>query len=175
MKECFVNIPGFENSYLISKEGNIKSLPKDNYSKGESLLKPSIKRNGYACAVLFKNTKRNYIGVHRLVALTFIPNPENKLHVNHKDGNKLNNHVENLEWMTASENQKHSYNVLLRTRQKGSENKRSKLVIQVSKDGFLVGVYASISECERETKISSSNIMRCLSGKRKSAGKYLWY
>ena len=90
-----------ENSYLVSNDGQVKSL------KSKKLLKFLSLRGGYRSVYITKINKK--IKVHRLVALAFIPNNDsNKKLVNHKDGNKLNNHVDNLEWTTASENVQHA-------------------------------------------------------------------
>jgi len=90
-------------TYKIDENGNI-------YSKYlKSFLQPKLGDNGYYEVTLFLDGKRHYKSVHRLVAETFIPNPENKLCVNHIDGNKLNNNVYNLEWVTHSENTKHAF------------------------------------------------------------------
>ena len=72
-------------------------------------LKPKIDKYGYETVVLTKNGSRKNFTVHKLVAWTFIPNPENKPQINHKDGNKLNNRVSNLEWVTEKENQIHKW------------------------------------------------------------------
>ncbi len=110
------SVPGYEEEYQISNTGLIKSLArvvKSNstnhwYTKSEKLLKPEIMNSGYYRVQLLKNGIINRFLVHRLVAKVFIPNPLDKPEVNHKDGNKLNNHVENLEWVTISENKKHA-------------------------------------------------------------------
>ena len=110
------DIKGFEKLYQISNKGQIKSLTKKRgfYQAKEMILKQKITKFGYANITLLKNNKPSFCVVHRLVAETFIPNPENKPQVNHKDGNKLNNHVSNLEWCTCSENMKHAYKNNLR-------------------------------------------------------------
>ena len=109
------DIPGYENLYAITKYGRIWSYPKPCSSREGKWLKQQIMINNKGRSTphrhyfigLYKNKKcRNY-QIHRLVALTYIPNPEDKLQINHKDGNSLNNHVNNLEWVTASENIRH--------------------------------------------------------------------
>ena len=113
-KEIWKDIKGFEGLYQVSNMGEVKSLDRKviqyngyNYSeriyKGK-MLKSAISRNGYKRVVLQNvNAKKNCC-VHRLVAEAFIPNPNNLLIINHKDENKLNNQVENLEWCTQSYN-----------------------------------------------------------------------
>lgn len=100
-------IPGYPG-YLASNTGLIKSLPKPRRT-WEKVLKPNIKKDGYSETVVYLNGKPNFMKTHRLIAMAFIDNPEGKPEINHKDGNKLNNCVENLEWVTPSENQKHAY------------------------------------------------------------------
>lgn len=113
------DIIGYEGLYQVSNTGLVKSLSRavksvhSNkwYTKQDRILKPEItlKGLGYYRVQLCKDCIINKIPVHRIVAMTFILNPENKPQVNHIDGNKLNNHVENLEWATASENVQHAF------------------------------------------------------------------
>ena len=110
MNEIWKFINGFED-YLISNKGNVVSMKNNKYK----MLNPSLLNLGYCKVVLRKNSKSYNIYVHQLVAETFILNPENKPEVNHKDGNKLNNWVNNLEWVTHSENLKHAYKIGLHT------------------------------------------------------------
>ena len=95
-------IKGFEN-YLISEDGDV-------YRKGKNKpLNKWIDNTGYYQVILYKNGKRHYKRVHRLIAEAYLPNPENLPQVNHKDGIKTNTYLSNLEWMTNSENTKHGY------------------------------------------------------------------
>lgn len=107
-------IPGYENMYLASNLGNVKSLQKRTRS-GTRVLKSTISNAGYMLIDLVKDSKVKKHSVHRLVALSFIPNPENKSQVNHINGIKTDNRSENLEWNTRSENQLHSIEIGLRT------------------------------------------------------------
>lgn len=102
------SLKGFEENYLINEYGLLYKLDFDGFSNG------SLKDNGYVKTSLrdAKDNKVKHLHVHRLVALTFIPNPENKPEVNHIDGNKKNNHISNLEWNTKSENGLHKFRVL---------------------------------------------------------------
>jgi hypothetical protein len=99
-----VDIHGYDGMYEINKKGEIWS----NYKKGR-IMKQKIDKYGYCSIQLYKDKKGHSHTVHRLVALTFIPNPNNLPEVNHKDTNKQNNHIDNLEWVTDSENKKHAY------------------------------------------------------------------
>lgn len=104
--EIWKPLVGYETEYLISSYGRLKSI-----KHGKSImLKPHINtRNGYVYYLVSKNGKSKNSRAHRLVALTFIPTSNTKLQVNHKDGNKTNNRVDNLEWCTQSENMIHAY------------------------------------------------------------------
>ena len=96
-------IQGYENKYLITSYGRIWSI------RSNKWLKYSVPSNGYAQVGLSLNNKRTSYMIHRLVAKTFLQKPTNKDYVNHIDGNKLNNCVNNLEWVTRSENEKHAF------------------------------------------------------------------
>lgn len=133
--EIWKDVVGYEDSYEISNLGNCRSKDRkifmDCYGgyerefKGQ-VLKTNKLRNGYLRFTLMDKGVTKRFSVHRLVALNFIPNPENKPQVNHIDGNKENNHVDNLEWCTSSENHKHAHRIGLES-QKGSKNNGSKL------------------------------------------------
>lgn len=97
------DIKNYEGLYQISKEGEVKSLITN------KILKPKIHHSGYYHLTLVKNKSNKNKLVHRLVAETFIPNPNNKPNVNHKDGDKTNYNIDNLEWVTRSENLLHSF------------------------------------------------------------------
>lgn len=101
-KEIWKDIPDFNGLYQVSNLGNVRSLITNR------LLKINGDNYGYLQVILYKDKKRITGKVHRLVAKAFIENQYNKPQVNHKDGNKLNNHVSNLEWMTNKENKRHA-------------------------------------------------------------------
>lgn len=129
--ETWKIINGYED-YQISNFGNVISLK---YGKVR-VLKPTMSK-GYCHVDLgFRKTKK----IHRLVGIYFIPNPDNKLEINHKDGNKLNNHYTNLEWNTASENKRHALLNGLRIMPNGGNHHNSKLtekdVLEIRKMGI---------------------------------------
>jgi hypothetical protein len=108
MEEIWKDVPGYEGLYQVSNIGNIKSLPKRRV-KEDKILKFNINvRHNYASVVFTKDGIKKSLRVNRLVALAFIPNPKNKCFVNHIDSNRLNNRIENLEWVTVKENSEHA-------------------------------------------------------------------
>lgn len=129
--EIWKDVPGYEGLYQVSNTGRVKALSVLKYwgktlqKRKEIIFKPTIRKWGYAEVVLSGKTRLNQ-GVHRLVALAFIPNPDNKPQVNHKDGNKLNNSVSNLEWATRQEQMDHAISLGL-VNSVGESNPNSKL------------------------------------------------
>ena len=180
MEEIWKDIPGYEGLYQASNLGKIRSIYR--YKK---ILK-QYKNYGYLHVQLFKNKKQKYSRVHRLVAQTFIPNCENKPYVNHKDGNKQNNCVDNLEWCTAKENTHHALENGLLVIEKGIKNpmygryginnNHSRKVNQYSLDNILIKKWDSIMDIERfmKKKNINSSIVTCCKGKQKTAFGYIW-
>lgn len=127
----FRDVVGYEAFYEVSDEGGVKSKDRitlrDN-RHGKQLTKIKGRsmrlgeRNGYKYVNLCINDQRKKVYVHRLVAQAFIPNPNNKTQVNHKDGNKINNCVNNLEWCTPAENMKHAHSIGLMNPPKGVDH-----------------------------------------------------
>ncbi len=118
MKNNFIDIPGFSGRYKINRKGEVLSVRRAGTSG--KLLKQA-KHKGYRRVGLYSGKKVINFSVHRLIASAFIPNPKDKPFINHKDGNKRNNNVSNLEWVTAKENYDHSVDVLGRNG-KGKNN-----------------------------------------------------
>jgi hypothetical protein len=115
MEEVWRDIVGYERLYQVSNWGRVKSLPRNGTIKEERILKPRVTKNGYLYVHFRNGNISKYVKIHRLVAEAFIPNPENKPQVNHINGNKLDNRVDNLEWNTASENTMHAFKLGLFT------------------------------------------------------------
>lgn len=115
--EGFIPVEGFEGKYLVSNDGRVYS------TKTKKLLKPMKNEKGYLCVELRRNHTRKVMRIHRLVAGAFIPNSNNFNEVNHKDGDKENNSVANLEWCTRSQNMKHAYLLGLRIPCRGKRKK----------------------------------------------------
>ena len=126
MKEIFKDIEGYEGLYQISNLGRVKSFPRNGTYKKMRVLKQSKNTQGYWFVNLSKNNKQKGKVIHRLIAIHFIPNPTNKPYINHKDSDRGNYAISNLEWVTGSENIKHCYRQGNRT-QKGENNNHSKL------------------------------------------------
>lgn len=140
MQEIWKDIEEFEGLYQVSNFGRVKSFRQSSrFGKPkEFILKPTLINSGYHVVTLYSKNKRKKIQVHRLVAITFIPNPENFPCVNHKDENKLNNNLENLEWCSYSYNNNYGT-----ARIRASETKQ-KPIKQQTLDGHLLATYQSV-------------------------------
>ena len=168
MEEIWRDIEGYEGLYQVSNLGRVKS----NYNKNrKTILKNRVNRGRYFTVLLYKNKRSKNFSVHRLVALTFIPNPENKTQVNHIDGNKLNNRAKNLEWVTASENQIHAYATGLQPKPEDRDKGRKKVKCLENKIIFKslreAGLYMGNKE-------ATSYISKACNGKLKTAYGYHW-
>lgn len=153
-KEEWKDIKGYEGLYQISSFGNARSL-RFNRIK---VLKPGHSQN-YFTYEFSVNHISEVKTAHRLVAEAFIPNPNNYSCINHIDGNKQNNHVENLEWCTASENVKHAYDTGLAAKHATRQNQpNQKGVLEVNTNTF----YFSIRECARQLGIKRDTIRKSL-------------
>lgn len=172
-KEIWRDVVGYEGLYQVSNYGNVKSLSREvnngngTYFTKEKILKPMENHKGYLGVEL--QDKWHFI--HRIVATTFIENPENKPQVNHIDCDKKNNRVENLEWCTNSENQIHAYKNGLNVRNDNAGRPKQK-IMQLDMNDNLIKIYESIADAEKETGIK--NISYVINGKRKKAGGFKW-
>ena len=118
--EIWKPIERFNGEYLVSNHGRLRSLKRHN----DRLMPMTIQQRGYYAAMFHMNNKAICVKVHRLVAETFIPNPEHLPEINHKDGNKLNNNADNLEWCTRSQNMLHSWGTGLHHHAEWTEERR---------------------------------------------------
>jgi len=125
--ETWKDIQGYEGLYKVSSIGRIMSNHTNKKGEGWQILSGYTDTKGYQRIGLYKNGLTINQKIHRLVARAFIPNPDNKAEVNHKDSNKQNNNAENLEWVTLVENMKHAYDNKLIPAMIGSKNGRSKI------------------------------------------------
>ena len=179
-------IEGYEGLYEISNNGKVRGLDrKDNKGrkvKGQ-IIKIHINTHGYQIVDLCKDGERKHYQLHRLIAKTFIPNPDNKPHIDHINTIKSDNRIKNLRWVTRSENmlneltRKHNSERQIgrklteEHKKKVKENtplKKSTLCIETNK------VYFSAREAGRQTGICYASIIACCNGKVKSAGGYRW-
>src|SRR5699024_3512958 len=181
--EVFKDIRGYEGLYQVSNLGRVKSLEKKTMTDNgwerkweECILKPAKTEKGkYFHVSLYKNKKSKTFNVHRLVALSFIKNPENKKEVNHIDGNRFNNSAVNLEWCTRSENALHAYEIGLQKPKykrslKLAVEKRRKKVMQLDDLGVLLNIYNSATEAGKKLGITRQNICKVANGERSHAG-----
>ena len=163
-EEIWCPIKGFEGLYDVSDQGRVKSLK---FGK-ERVLNPVRDGGGYLFVILYKNREHKICKVHRLVAKTFIPNPDNLPQVNHKDEDKENNSVQNLEWCDSK------YNINYGTRNQRVSEKHSKSVLQFTKDGEFVREWKSTNDVQRNLGYFHNNISNCCNGKCKSSNGFIW-
>jgi hypothetical protein len=160
--EVWKDVVGYEGLYQISNKGNVFSI-----YKGKP-LKICTHPRGYLMCGLYKDGKQLTKRVHRLVAQAFIPNPDNLPQVNHKDENKGNNCVENLEWCTDE------YNRYYGTGIERNAKIHRKNVVQYSLDGKYIRTWEGINETARQLNIQASHIIECCQGKLNSTGGFVW-
>ena len=171
MQEIWKDIKGYECLYQVSNFGRVKSIERYVNTHGgskrivpEKIMKQVIDNTGYYTVSLWKNNTHIRPHVHRLVIETFIPNLYKKSQVNHKDGNKLNNNVDNLEWCTPQENGIHAYD-------NGLNLSRVK-VNQYDSNNNFIKTWNSITEAQKFYK--TTHIGECCSGKRNKTKNYIW-
>ena len=180
-----LKIKDFED-YTIDETGNVFSIRKNKY------LKQTINRNGYCKVTLQKEKYRKMFSVHRLVAQAYLKNYSNTLQVNHINGIKTDNRVENLEMVTAKENMQKAVEIGLFDKCKEIQRKNAiknnlgkyhilasesakKRVAKYDKNNNLIQVYNSITEASRKNNINITSISYSANGKRKTGGGYIWH
>ena len=162
MEEIWKDVPGFEGLYQVSNYGQIKSTPRRGTVGG--IMKGHADRKGYINITLRKDGKQYTQKLHRLIAITFIPNPHNYPEVNHRDENKQNNRIDNLEWCSTSYN--HEYG----TRTLRASARCGKPICCVE-----TGVeYQGARQAAREMGIDASGITKALKNPNRTCGGYHW-
>lgn len=180
-KEVWIAIPGYEALYEVSDKGNVRSIAffcsRNNrlqLRRTPRILLQETSHDGYKRVVLSRYGVHKHFGVHRLVAMAFIPNPENLSQVNHKDENPSNNNVFNLEWCTGKENCNHGMHRQRISERQTNAAHHSKPVSQYSIDGIFICNFPSTREAERQTGIACEQISRVCMGKNSHAGGFKW-
>ena len=167
-KETWKPVMGFEGAYEVSDLGNIRSLN----NLGATPMKPTRNNLGYMKIILWKGGTPTYRTIHRLVAEAFLPNPQKLPQINHKNEDKVDNRVENLEWCTAK------YNANYGTRscriKEALTDKYGRAVLQFTLDGEFVAQYPSLSEAGRAVGCSPSSIRHSCLGHRGPVNGFLW-
>jgi len=155
--EVWKDVVGYEGLYKVSNTGKVFSIYKNR------LLKWLITWRGYARVALVKNKKVKYYTVHKIVLNAFSNNPSNKETINHKDGNKLNNSLSNLEWATCKENVNHAWKSGF-----NDWHKKRILCIETGK------TYDCMKDATNETNATETGISHCLRGRYKTSGGLHW-
>lgn len=180
-QEQWKPVLGFEGLYEVSNYGSVRSLG-IMFRAGYGQLVPKYGRvlakikmpNGYLKAHMWRNKKGLLKSIHRIVAEAFIPNPDNKPFVNHINGNKSDNRIQNLEWCTARENSIHARSLGLIARRPVEVPSAFKAVLQTDLNGNVICEYESIKAAASVTGIPNSNIVACLKGRIRRTRTYRW-
>lgn len=174
--EKWKDIKGYEGLYQVSDRGNVASL--DYRCTGaRHLLSLGVLPIGYPVVVLCKDKKQKTAYVHRLVAEAFLEKPDGKCEVNHIDSCRSNNNVENLEWVTHSENMVHAHKAgraSCEAAWKASVEKSRLPVAKMDLFENVICIYSSLSSAAEDNSIQRENITSAARGKRKTAGGFKW-
>lgn len=181
-QEAWKDIEGYEGFYQVSNFGRVKSLARTtprNYTIPERIKSNDKHPFGYPIVDLYKNNVRRKFRIHRLVAVAFMPNPENKREVNHIDNDPTNCRVDNLEWATPSENCKHSYKtgfsyMKVLNKRKGAEMYNARPVIQMDMNEVQIKIWSCISDAARFVGGATGDICAAINGRQKSSKGYKW-
>lgn len=172
MQEIWKSVKGYENLYEISNYGRVKSLKRQ--GTHEHILKQFDNSNGYMIVSLSKDNVQKTFPVHKLVANTFMNNTDSLRDINHIDGNKKNNYIDNLEFCSHSYNMKHAFKLGLNKTQHGYLNPNAKKIIQYDLKGNYIKTWDCIIDAMKEYNICRSSIHRCCTGVFKQTHGYIW-
>jgi len=167
MEEIWKPVVGYEGLYEVSNFGRVRSL-NYNHTKTSRIMTPWVSLKDYDYIHLCNGTTVKSCRVARLVAMAFIPNPDNKPFVDHIDTNRRNNRADNLRWCNQSENQK---NPISRKRYGAAKSFR---VVQLTKDNQLIQIWSSIAEAKREGGFNKNQISKVCNGRLKTHHGYKW-
>lgn len=165
------DIKGYEGLYQVSNAGRVRSLDREvkgKFLKGKVLS--CYSKHTYPVVALCNAEGKKCVRVHRIVAEAFLENYYNLPEVNHIDGNKNNNCVENLEWCTRTENVNHAWRTGLMSAPPAEEM----IEVEMYVGDFKLATFCSLDVAEQITKIASADICKCCKGKRKTAGGFRW-
>ena len=190
--EVWKNIQGYEELYQVSNLGRVRSLDKKVKCRGGKyrlmkgqIIRPIHSGANYSAVNLYKNKHHHMQYVHRLVAEAFIPNPNGHLEINHKDENKGNNNVSNLEWCNRTYNNNYgTHNARTSETRKSNSRyarqsikngqKQSKPVIQLTLEGKVIAEYSSTAEAGRQNGFKKCAIANCCCGRQKTSYGFVW-
>jgi len=177
MEEIWKDVIGYEGLYQVSNLGNVRSI----YCRGRKrILNLCICKSstGYSIVSVHKNKKQKHLNVHREIAKCFCENPQNKPDVNHKNGIKTDNRVENLEWVTRSENNQHAYDVLGKVGtfkgKYGHDHPNSIPVMQFDINGEFIKEYPNSRIAAMEYGIQQTGIRFVCNKNGKTSGGFTW-
>lgn len=175
MEEIWKDVPGYEGLYKVSSLGRVMSV---SYNRTN---RPAIRvlradRLGYLVVTLHNNNHSKTFKVHRLVAIAFIPNPECFPCVNHKDEDKMNNNINNLEWCSYSYNNKYGNRPrkVLNAHKAKKSSKAERAVVKLDTNGAVLEEFSSISEAARIIGIARESVRDAVRGKSKTCVGYIW-
>lgn len=181
MVEIWKDVVGYEGLYQVSDQGNVRSLNWKNQGFTHNLYLKHHPR-GYRQVELYKDGTSRMLTVHRLVAQAFIPNPDGLTVVNHKDEDKSNNAVTNLEWCTSQRNFWHSWDMhhssrplkKPKTRSNSGYARHPEKVLQMDLAGNIIRVWDSAAAAAKERSYNNWSILQCCKGKRTTAYGFKW-
>lgn len=163
----WLDIEEYLGLYQVSDTGEVRNV------KTNRVLKAKEDKDGYLQVGLIKDRKQKWFYVHRLVAEAFLPNPDNRPEVNHKNENKQDNQVENIEWIWHKDNCNHGTRNH-RIGEKQINGKKAKSVLQYSLDGTFIRKWSSMSEVTRQLGYKQGGISACCLGKTKQSYGFIW-